>query len=127
MPFSYNIAARPCAASLSHLFVRLSLAMTPKIFMYVFYYVLTHRTHQLTYPSPSTGVTGYIAGDAFHLLHQKHSEYEYTVLVRSQENIDVVKKHYPSVQIVLGDLDNFELLKSQAAKADIVLRTYKTI
>ncbi|OJJ59626.1 hypothetical protein ASPSYDRAFT_78006 [Aspergillus sydowii CBS 593.65] len=75
--------------------------MTPKIFI--------------------TGVTGYIAGDAFHLLHQKHPEYEYTVLVRSQENIDVVKKHYPSVQIVLGDLDNFELLKSQAAKADIVL------
>lgn len=81
-----------------------------------------HRLHQLT-RHPSTGVTGYIAGDAFHLLHQKHPEYEYTVLVRSPENAAVVKKYYPLTQIVLGDLDDFELLKNQAAKADVVLRT----
>ena len=35
----------------------------------------------------------------------------------------MVKKYYPLTQIVLGDLDDFELLENQAAKADVVLRT----
>ena len=33
----------------------------------------------------------------------------------------MVTKHYPLTQVVLGDLDDFELLQNQAAKAKIVL------
>lgn len=72
--------------------------------------------------SCSTGVTGYIAGDALSLLHERHPEYEYRILVRSQEKANTVRKAYPSVHIVLGDLDDFETLKKEAADADVVLR-----
>ncbi|KAK0353607.1 hypothetical protein LTR91_018754 [Friedmanniomyces endolithicus] len=68
-----------------------------------------------------TGVTGYIAGDAFSVLQSKHPEYEYAVLVRSEEKGDVVKKAYPGTRIVIGDLDNSDVLKQEASKADIVL------
>lgn len=70
----------------------------------------------------STGVTGYIAGDALYALHQKHPDYEYAALVRTQDKADIVKKAYPNVRIVLGGLDDSDLLKEEAAKADVVLR-----
>lgn len=70
----------------------------------------------------STGVTGYIAGDAFYALNKAHPEYEYAALVRTQEKADTVKKAYPSVRIVLGGLDDSDILKEEAAKADVVLR-----
>lgn len=70
----------------------------------------------------STGVTGYIAGDAFYALNKAHPDYEYAALVRTQDKADIVKKAYPSVRIVLGGLDDYDLLKEEAAKADIVLR-----
>ena len=69
-----------------------------------------------------TGVTGYIAGDAFYALNKAHPEWEYAALVRTQEKANTVKKAYPSVRIVLGGLDDSDLLKDEAAKADIVLR-----
>lgn len=68
-----------------------------------------------------TGVTGYIAGDAFSVLQEKHPEYEYTALVRTDEKAEIVKKAYPSTRTVIGDLDNSDLLKEEASKADIVL------
>ncbi|KAK0312206.1 hypothetical protein LTR01_003120 [Friedmanniomyces endolithicus] len=68
-----------------------------------------------------TGVTGYIAGDAFSVLQSKHPEYEYAVLVRSKEKGEVVKKAYPGTRIVIGDLDNSDVLKQEASKADFVL------
>lgn len=43
--------------------------------------------------------------------------------MRTQEKADLVKDAFPSVRIVLGNLDDAELLKEEAAKADIVLRT----
>ncbi|CZT17930.1 related to nucleoside-diphosphate-sugar epimerase [Ramularia collo-cygni] len=68
-----------------------------------------------------TGVTGYIAGDALHVLNNAHPEYEYTALVRSQEKADKVKSAYPKINIVLGGLDDSSLLEEEASKADIVL------
>ncbi|KAK3627753.1 hypothetical protein LTR56_000253 [Elasticomyces elasticus] len=68
-----------------------------------------------------TGVTGYIAGDTFSVLQDKHPEYEYTALVRTDEKADIIKKAYPSTRTVIGDLDDSELLKKEASKADIVL------
>lgn len=68
-----------------------------------------------------TGVTGYIAGDASHVIAKAHPEYEYTFLVRTEEKAEAVKKAFPSARIVIGDNDSSDLLKAEAAKADIVL------
>ncbi|KAM0708378.1 hypothetical protein Q7P35_005029 [Cladosporium inversicolor] len=68
-----------------------------------------------------TGVTGYIAGDALYALNQKHPDYEYSALVRTQEKADIVKKAFPNIRIVLGGNDDSDLLKEEATKADIVL------
>ncbi|EMC97455.1 hypothetical protein BAUCODRAFT_452817 [Baudoinia panamericana UAMH 10762] len=68
-----------------------------------------------------TGVTGYIAGDALSVINAKHPDYDYSILVRTQDKADIVKKAYPNVRTVLGDLDNSELLRQQASRADIVL------
>lgn len=67
-------------------------------------------------------MTGYIAGDALYALNEKHPDYEYSALVRTQEKADIVKKAFPKVRIVLGGNDDSELLKEEAAKADVVLR-----
>lgn len=70
----------------------------------------------------STGISGYIAGDAFVTLHERHPDYEYTALVRTAEKAKQVTTKYPSVKTVIGDLDNYDLIKELAAKNDIVLR-----
>lgn len=67
-------------------------------------------------------MTGYIAGDATHALYNAHPEYEYTALVRTQDKADLVKKAFPKIRTVLGNLDDSDLLEEEAAKADIVLR-----
>lgn len=71
----------------------------------------------------STGVTGYIAGDALFAIYSEHPDYEYVCLVRTEQKGEQVKKAFPNARIVLGDLDNSALLEEEAAKADIVLRT----
>ncbi|KAK8055384.1 hypothetical protein PG993_000611 [Apiospora rasikravindrae] len=69
-----------------------------------------------------TGATGYIGGDALFVLSQ-HPEFEFSLLVRTQEKADKVKAQYPNATIILGELDDSGLLREQAAKADIVLHT----
>lgn len=71
---------------------------------------------------PRTGATGYIGGDALATLTQRHPEFTYSALVRSSEKADQVKAQYPNIRIVLGDLDNSQLLERESAAADIVLR-----
>ncbi|KAH9828870.1 nucleoside-diphosphate-sugar epimerase [Teratosphaeria destructans] len=71
-----------------------------------------------------TGITGYIAGDATFDLYQQHPDYEYAALIRSQEKAETVRKAYPSIRIVLGSLDDSNILTEEASKADIVLRKY---
>lgn len=67
-------------------------------------------------------MTGYIAGDTLYNLTEKHPEYEISALVRTREKADKVLASYPSIRIVLGDLDDSELLKKESANADIVIR-----
>ncbi|KAF4332802.1 NAD dependent epimerase dehydratase family [Fusarium beomiforme] len=67
-----------------------------------------------------TGATGYVGGDALHTLIKAHPEYEVTALVRNKEKGAVVTKQYPSVSLVYGDLDDFELLADEVSKADII-------
>lgn len=42
--------------------------------------------------------------------------------MRTEDKAKLVKEAYPSVKIVLGDLDDSETLEREAAEADIVLR-----
>lgn len=68
-------------------------------------------------------MTGYIAGDALYALHSEHRDYEYACLVRSKDKAETVKKAFPDVRIILGGLDDSEILEEESAKADVVLRT----
>jgi nucleoside-diphosphate-sugar epimerase len=68
----------------------------------------------------ATGTTGYIGGDALYALQKAHPEYEIAVLVRDEKKGEQVKSKLPSVRIVHGDLDDSELIKKEASKADIV-------
>lgn len=69
-----------------------------------------------------TGMTGYIAGDAFYTIHRAHPDYEYSALVRTEDKANKVRAAYPDVRIVIGGLDDSSILEEEAAKADIVLR-----
>ncbi|OHE93711.1 hypothetical protein CORC01_11028 [Colletotrichum orchidophilum] len=70
-----------------------------------------------------TGVTGYIGGDAFYALYEKHPEYEYSLLVRNEERAAPVRKAFPNVRIVLGGLEDASVIEKEAAAADVVVHT----
>ncbi|KAJ0164487.1 hypothetical protein CTA2_882 [Colletotrichum tanaceti] len=70
-----------------------------------------------------TGVTGYIGGDVFYALFEKHPEYEYSLLVRNEERAASVRKAYPKVRIVVGTLDDADVIEKEAAAADVVVHT----
>ncbi|KAB8208174.1 nucleoside-diphosphate-sugar epimerase [Aspergillus parasiticus] len=69
----------------------------------------------------ATGATGYIGGDALTAIVAAHPEYEITALARSSEDkAAAINQAFPSVRVVIGSLDDTELLVREAAKADIV-------
>ncbi|KAI1173783.1 hypothetical protein F4777DRAFT_580664 [Nemania sp. FL0916] len=70
-----------------------------------------------------TGVTGYIAGDALFALARRYPEAdcEFAALVRSPEAAAKVRAAYPRVRIVMGALEDAEVLRREAAWADLVL------
>ncbi|CAG7970423.1 unnamed protein product [Penicillium salamii] len=70
-----------------------------------------------------TGATGYIGGDSLATLVAKYPEFSYSVLVRSPQKAEQVKAQYPSIRVVIGDLDDSSLLEEESAAADIVLHT----
>ncbi|KAF2003215.1 NAD(P)-binding protein [Amniculicola lignicola CBS 123094] len=70
-----------------------------------------------------TGVTGYIGGDVLYALFNKHPEYEYTALIRTQEKADTIKKEYLKLKTIISDLDDSSVLEEAAAQADIVIHT----
>nr|XP_036587517.1 uncharacterized protein CTRU02_02433 [Colletotrichum truncatum]KAF6798459.1 hypothetical protein CTRU02_02433 [Colletotrichum truncatum] len=72
-----------------------------------------------------TGVTGYIGGDAFYALYEKHPDYDYALLVRSEERAAPVKKAFPhaNIRIVVGSLSDSDIIEKEAAAADIVVHT----
>lgn len=69
-----------------------------------------------------TGVTGYIGGDAFHHVQHNHPDFEFALLVRSEEKANAVLAKYPNVRIVIGGLDDAATLEREASWADIVIR-----
>ncbi|KAM3414472.1 hypothetical protein BST61_g9635 [Cercospora zeina] len=68
-----------------------------------------------------TGITGYIAGDAFYAIHKAHPDYEYSALIRTEEKAGKVRASYPDVRVVIGGLDDSSIIEEEAAKADIIL------
>lgn len=71
----------------------------------------------------STGATGYIGGDALYAIANAHPDLDITALVRNSDKGAKVASQYPKIRLVYGDLDSTELLKTEAADADIVVHT----
>jgi hypothetical protein len=71
-----------------------------------------------------TGISGYIGGQFLHDVSKKHPEYQIQGLVRTEEQQKKIASKYPSIQTVIGDLDSADVLNSEAAKADVILRTH---
>jgi hypothetical protein len=55
---------------------------------------------------------------------EKHPEWNVVVLVRTEEHKKIVLGRWPSIEVVIGDLDDKELLIKEGSKADVVLRMY---
>ncbi|KAI9876213.1 MAG: hypothetical protein M1830_007020 [Pleopsidium flavum] len=68
-----------------------------------------------------TGTTGYIGGDALHVITKAHPEFDITCLVRNSDKGAQVASQYPKVKLVYSDLDDAALIEEEAKKADIVL------
>ncbi|KAH9859851.1 hypothetical protein IAQ61_011633 [Plenodomus lingam] len=68
------------------------------------------------------GATGYVGGDALHVIANACPDLEITALVRNSDKGATVAAQYPKVRLVYGDLDNADLLKKEASHADIVLQ-----
>ncbi|KAH8655997.1 hypothetical protein BGZ60DRAFT_459059 [Tricladium varicosporioides] len=68
------------------------------------------------------GISGYIGGQVLHDITKKHPEYQIRGLVRTDEQRKKIAAKYPSVQIIIGDLDSVDVLKGEAVQADIVLQ-----
>lgn len=69
-----------------------------------------------------TGATGYIGGDTLFLVCRQHPGAELALLVRSQEKAKKVQEQYPNARIVIGSLDDSDILRREAAWADVVIR-----
>ncbi|KAI1423042.1 nucleoside-diphosphate-sugar epimerase [Xylaria sp. FL1777] len=70
-----------------------------------------------------TGATGYIGGEALYSISQAHPDFEFTLLVRSEEKAKLVSSQYPKAKFVYGSLDDLEVIEKAAAAADIVVHT----
>ncbi|KAF2034233.1 NAD(P)-binding protein [Setomelanomma holmii] len=68
-----------------------------------------------------TGTTGYIGGHVLGPLVKKHPEYQIVNFVRTEEQAAIIESAFPTVETVLGDLDNSRVLESEASKADVIL------
>lgn len=77
----------------------------------------------------STGATGYIGGEVLYSLQKIHPDYEISALIRDSEKAGRVSAAFPKVRVVLGDLDNSELIEQESYKANVVIResTYLSI
>ncbi|KAK8249835.1 putative nucleoside-diphosphate-sugar epimerase [Phyllosticta capitalensis] len=70
-----------------------------------------------------TGATGYIGGDALYAVSSKHPDWSFAALVRDDAKAQQVKAKYPNLRIVKGTLDDYDVIKEEASKADIVIHT----
>ena len=57
-----------------------------------------------------TGVSGYLGGHAVIRIMEQHPEWKVVVLVRSEEQEKIVLSRWPKIEVIIGDLDNKQLL-----------------
>jgi uncharacterized protein YbjT (DUF2867 family) len=69
----------------------------------------------------SLGATGYVGGQVLEELARSHSSLNIAALVRDVEVARKIAAAYPEVRIVVGSLDDGDLLMEEASKASIVL------
>ncbi|KAH6657378.1 hypothetical protein BKA67DRAFT_532590 [Truncatella angustata] len=73
-----------------------------------------------------TGVTGFVGGEAFYQLYEKHPDFEYTLLLRNESRGKLFLERYPpreNIKLVYGSLDSEDVIEKVAAAADIVVHT----
>lgn len=71
-------------------------------------------------PRRRTGGTGYIGGSVLAALAKEHRKYDITVLLRNPPAD--FSTQYPSVKVVRGDFDSFDIISDAAAGADLAIR-----
>ena len=71
-----------------------------------------------------TGASGYVGGHLVAALHEKHPDWHLVLLVRNEDQKNLIQARYPNIEFVIGDLDSRELLIEEASKADVVLRSF---
>ena len=72
--------------------------------------------------SGRTGASGLVGGEALHQIASKDSGHQISCLVRDAEKASIIKKAYPDVRIVEGDLDSVDIIRKEAKDADVVFR-----
>lgn len=70
-----------------------------------------------------TGVSGYIGGHTVSRILEAHPEWNIGVLVRNSDQQKKILARWPSIETVIGSLDDRDLLIEEGSKADVVLRT----
>lgn len=55
-------------------------------------------------------------------MHKAQPDWEISVLIRDRQKAKQIQEAYPDVKIVLGSLDDAEIIKNAASTADIVIR-----
>ncbi|KAI9700628.1 MAG: hypothetical protein M1836_001995 [Candelina mexicana] len=68
------------------------------------------------------GASGYIGGDTVAHLSRHHPEYHIMLLVRKVTQLDPIKRAFPNVEILQGDLDSHAIHYQHAKWADVVLQ-----
>lgn len=71
-----------------------------------------------------TGVSGYIGGHVVANIVEKHPEWHLTLLVRNEQQKNLILSRWPQVETVIGNLSDKSLMIEEASKADVVLRKY---
>ncbi|KXJ96292.1 hypothetical protein Micbo1qcDRAFT_229235 [Microdochium bolleyi] len=70
-----------------------------------------------------TGASGFIGGDALYALLEAQPSWDLSILVRSKEQGEKIQKVHPKVNLVVGSLDDADIIADAAASADIVVHT----
>ncbi|KAL4876685.1 NAD dependent epimerase/dehydratase family protein [Aspergillus karnatakaensis] len=73
-----------------------------------------------------SGASGYIGGAVLHSLLEVHPSVKIAALVRDAAKGSIIKKAYPSVDIIDGDLDNTDVIEQQSQNADVVFNLAAT-
>lgn len=68
-------------------------------------------------------ILGYVGGHLLAPLIQSHPDCHVVALVRTEEQAAIIKPAYPKVDTIIDDLDNNDVLKAEASRADAVLST----